>query len=66
MFLPTPRYKKQFETSGAHKRVLYTMERSIPMNEFKHLRNRMPGIIRPLAVGIPAGFLFDYIHTPIP
>jgi uncharacterized protein len=36
------------------------------MSEFKHLHNRMPGIFRALAVGIPAGFLFDYLHTPIP
>jgi len=36
------------------------------MNEFKHLHNRMPGMIRALAVGIPAGFLFDYRHRPIP
>src|ERR1044071_602982 len=36
------------------------------MSEFKHLHNRIPGIFRALAVGIPAGFLFDYLHTPIP
>ena len=36
------------------------------MNEFAHLRERLPAILRALAVGIPAGYLFDRLHTPIP
>ena len=36
------------------------------MSEFTNLPARLPGIVRALAVGIPAGFLFDYLHTPIP
>ena len=36
------------------------------MNEFSKFRERLPAIIRALAVGIPAGFLFNYLHSPIP
>jgi uncharacterized protein len=36
------------------------------MDEFKNFRARMPAMVRALVVGIPAGFLFDYLHTPIP
>src|SRR5512132_644632 len=36
------------------------------MNEFANLRQQMRGILTALAVGIPAGFLFAWIHTPIP
>jgi len=36
------------------------------MNEFANFREQMPGILRSLAVGIPAGFLFDHWHAPIP
>ena len=36
------------------------------MSEFANLRNRLPGTLRALAVGIPAGYLFDLLHTPIP
>lgn len=36
------------------------------MNEFTHLRARRSGILRALAVGIPAGYLFHHLHTPIP
>src|SRR4030095_12665927 len=36
------------------------------MHEFKNFRARMPAILRALAVGVPAGLLFDYLHTPIP
>jgi len=36
------------------------------MNEFIYLRERLPAILRTLAVGIPAGFLFDWLDTPIP
>ena len=36
------------------------------MNEFTNLRERMPGIVKALAVGIPAGYLFLLLHTPIP
>lgn len=36
------------------------------MNEFINLRERLPGILRALAVGIPAGYLFHLLDTPIP
>jgi len=36
------------------------------MNEFTHFQTRIPGILKALTVGIPAGFLFDRLHTPIP
>jgi membrane AbrB-like protein len=36
------------------------------MSELTNLPARLPGIGRALAVGIPAGFVFDYLHTPIP
>ena len=36
------------------------------MSEFIHLRERLPTILRALAVGVPAGYCFDFVHTPIP
>lgn len=36
------------------------------MNEFADLRERLPGILKALAIGLPAGFLFDWLDTPIP
>ena len=36
------------------------------MSEFAHLRHRAPGILRALAVGVPAGYLFDLLAAPIP
>jgi len=37
------------------------------MNELSHFRKQTPGILRrALAVGIPAGYLFQWLHTPIP
>jgi membrane AbrB-like protein len=36
------------------------------MNEFTNFRERLPAIIRALAVGLPAGYLFQRLHTPIP
>lgn len=36
------------------------------MKEFSALRERLPGILSALAVGVPAGFLFDWLDTPIP
>lgn len=36
------------------------------MNEFTKVRERLPAILRTLAVGIPAGYLFHRLHTPIP
>src|SRR5262245_16206071 len=36
------------------------------MNEFAHLRERLPAILKALAVGIPSGYLFHRLHTPIP
>ena len=39
---------------------------SAKMIDFASLRERLPGILRALAVGIPAGYLFDWLDTPIP
>lgn len=36
------------------------------MSEFAQLRERLPAILRALAVGVPAGYLFDLLDTPIP
>lgn len=36
------------------------------MNEFANLKAQMRGILTALAVGVPAGFLFAWLHTPIP
>jgi membrane AbrB-like protein len=36
------------------------------MNEFVYLRERLPAILRTISVGVPAGFLFDWLDTPIP
>ncbi|HEX9145171.1 MAG TPA: AbrB family transcriptional regulator, partial [Candidatus Binatia bacterium] len=36
------------------------------MNEFANLRERLPAIIKALAIGLPAGYLFHRLHTPIP
>jgi membrane AbrB-like protein len=36
------------------------------MGEFTKLQERLPAIFKTLAVGIPAGYLFDRLHTPIP
>ena len=38
----------------------------LSMNEFTNLRERLPAILKALAVGIPAGYLFDSLDTPIP
>jgi membrane AbrB-like protein len=36
------------------------------MIDLTTLRARLPGMVRALAVGIPAGYLFQRLHTPIP
>ena len=36
------------------------------MSEFTILRDSLPGMLRALAVGIPAGFIFDRLQAPIP
>ncbi|HEX2490230.1 MAG TPA: hypothetical protein VHR27_12535 [Blastocatellia bacterium] len=36
------------------------------MSEFCNVRGRMPAILKALAVGIAAGYLFDLLGTPIP
>lgn len=36
------------------------------MSEFTHLRERLPALLRALAVGIPAGYVFERLDTPIP
>jgi uncharacterized protein len=34
--------------------------------EFDDFRNRLPDVLKALAVGIPAGYVFDQLETPIP
>jgi len=36
------------------------------MSEFTYLSKRLPAILKAFAVGILAGYLFDFLHTPIP
>ena len=36
------------------------------MSELTNLRQQLPTILKTLAVGIPAGYLFRRLHTPIP
>ncbi len=36
------------------------------MSESTKVRQQFAPMLRALAVGIPAGFLFDHLHTPIP
>jgi hypothetical protein len=36
------------------------------MIDFSSFRDRLPGILRALAIGVPAGWLFDWLNTPIP
>jgi len=36
------------------------------MIDLSSLREKLPGILRALAVGLPAGWLFDWLDTPIP
>ena len=36
------------------------------MSEFTDLRARLPAMLKALAVGVPAGYLFDLLDTPIP
>ena len=36
------------------------------MNDLADPRERLPGILKALAIGVPAGMLFDWLDTPIP
>ncbi len=36
------------------------------MSEYFSIRERLPGILKALAVALPAGYLFDRLETPIP
>jgi uncharacterized protein len=36
------------------------------MKELTNFRQRLPGILKALAVGIPAGYLFDRLGAPVP
>jgi uncharacterized membrane protein AbrB (regulator of aidB expression) len=38
----------------------------IVIGEFANFRKRIDGILKALAVGIPAGYIFDLLNTPIP
>jgi|SRR5688572_26084485 uncharacterized membrane protein AbrB (regulator of aidB expression) len=38
----------------------------IVIGEFANFRKRIPGILKALAVGIPAGYILDLLNTPIP
>jgi membrane AbrB-like protein len=40
--------------------------RAQPMSELSNLREKLPGILKALAVGIPMGALFDWLDTPLP
>ena len=40
--------------------------KKIVIGEFANFRERLPGILKALAVGIPAGYLFELLDTPIP
>jgi hypothetical protein len=41
-------------------------DKKIVIGEFASFRERLPGILKALAVGIPAGYVFDLLDTPIP
>ena len=41
-------------------------DKKLAVGEFANFRERLPGILKALAVGIPAGYLFDLLDTPIP
>ena len=36
------------------------------IGEFANLRERLPGVLKAFAAGIPAGWIFDRLGTPIP
>ena len=36
------------------------------IGEFASFWERLPGVLKAVAVGIPAGYLFDLLDTPIP
>jgi membrane AbrB-like protein len=36
------------------------------MNEFTNIKQRLPAVLRALAIGLPAGYVFHRLHTPIP
>ncbi len=38
----------------------------IATGEFANFWKRLPGVLKALAVGIPAGYVFDLLDTPIP
>ena len=40
--------------------------KKIVLGEFANFRERLPGVLKALAVGIPAGYIFDLLNTPIP
>ncbi len=42
------------------------MSERIVIGEFANFRKRIDGILKALAVGIPAGYIFDLLNTPIP
>jgi membrane AbrB-like protein len=41
-------------------------DRLLLMKELDNFRQNLPGMVRALLVGIPAGYLFAWLHTPIP
>ena len=41
-------------------------DKKIVTREFANFRERLPGILKALAVGIPAGYVFYLLDTPIP
>ena len=42
------------------------MTDKIVIGEFANFLERLPGVFKALAVGIPAGYIFDLLDTPIP
>lgn len=38
--------------------------KKLVIGEFANFREQLPGILKALAVGIPAGYLFDLLDTP--
>ena len=41
-------------------------DKNLVVGEFANFQERLPVILKALAVGIPAGYLFDLLDTPIP
>jgi hypothetical protein len=49
-----------------HSRKQPNVSDEIATGEFANFWKRLPGVLKALAVGIPAGYVFDLLDTPIP